>query len=277
MNYNLQLIIKKFLLFKRNWQQIKMNFVFNFQQLPIICQIQILLFVDKESFTHISKTKELKYLFTYPNSERLYEERSKLYCNCFMKHKDNEKTWNQFYNYCCNPREYYARSDIVKEGNLTELKIHHEIYKPLHGSYILNEQCNANYYGHLHILEYYESFGIKFDTFDANESCIGGHLHILEFLIARNAYPNEHGANEAAKRGHLHILKFLATYNLYPENIGFQMAIGNEHEDIVEWLLKTKRYSDTIVYINQRMGSKKIENLLKEYNVMCVTSIAIRN
>ena len=221
--------------------------------------------------------KELKYLFIYPHAERLYEERSKLYCTCFIKHKEKELSWEQFYNYCQYPREYYDRGHIVKEGNLTELKIHKQVYEPVHGFHMLNENCNANYCGHLHLIEYYDSLGIKFDTFDANESCIGGNIQVLEFFISRNLHPNKHGANMACKYGHVHILKFLATYNLYPESIGVQYAIGNEHKDVIEWLLKTKRYSDTIVYINQEIVNKKIENLLKEYKILCVISIVTRN
>lgn len=208
----------------------------NFENLPLEAQIQILKFCDDASFEMFQKFDTFKKFFSYPNEERIYEERSEHFFPKYIKYRNT--TWKDFYDRVTilkknEPLEYAKQ--CASKGKLMELQILHLDYPAfIKWELPLDIVCAE---GHLELLQWFVSINLIPNVLSINLLADEAHLSCLEFLHSNyNLLPDTDGANWAAETGHLFILKWLAERNVFPDFAGANSAARNDHLDILNWL-----------------------------------------
>ncbi len=206
-------------------------------KLPTEVQIHILTFVDEREFDILKHTKECSKLFTYPNEERVYMERSIYnYFEC-IEFKNNS-TWKDFYervNYLkkCDKIEYAKQ--CASEERLMELQIIAKENKNIFNWVLpIDIVCVK---GNLDIIKWFISIGRFPNAFSVGLLADEGHLHCLEYLYENyNLLPNTSSANWAAESGHIHILEWLEERGVLPNNIGALSAAVASQLPVLNWL-----------------------------------------
>ena len=206
-------------------------------KLPTEVQINILAFVDEREFDILKYTKECSKLFTYPNEERVYMERSMNLHTNYIEFKNNS-TWKDFYervNYLkkCDKVEYAKQ--CAAEGKLMELQIIAKENKNMFNWILpIDIVCVK---GNLEIIKWFISIGRFPNAFSVGLLADEGHLNCLEYLYNNyNMLPDTGSANWAAESGHIHILEWLEERGVLPNNIGALYAAVASQLPVLNWL-----------------------------------------
>lgn len=269
-----------------------------FSKLPEICQLYILAFTDIATFKNIYSMPELNNLHSkYPNTERLFEERSRIHFAKYISFKEENMKWIEFYKRVCNLLPYidsfktnlkdddYDGYQLVRNNRLMELKICAEC----HGKYPYgNNIASASYRGHLDILKWAYNLKIYIDldfcTFGARKNIIEnlnwyeetglisqplfplmdyathGTTEALKWLHKRNLIPPPISMDYATEHGNLETLKWMYENLNYPLDVYLiDKSLKFGHLHITEWL--NSKIIDYKPTINAAIGAAQIGNL----------------
>ncbi len=224
---------------------------FPFRDLPLEVKIQFLANVNEDEFYTLHGMLEFDYLLSqYPNSERIFEERSIKKFTDLIQFKDQDTkpmTWKEFYMRMNAILSRYKRSDqviykemnditlrhLVGEDKLMELKLIYSITSPPH----LTDDWGANQAtgGHLDTLKWLESKGVLPNQAGANWAAGSGKLEILEWLEIRGILPTQFGTSGVAQSNKVDVLEWLSKRGILPTTVEIAHAANYGYIDVVDW------------------------------------------
>ncbi|AYV85928.1 MAG: hypothetical protein Solivirus1_85 [Solivirus sp.] len=218
---------------------------FPFRNLPLEVKIQFLANVNEKEFDTLNQISEFDYLLhEYPNSERVYEERSKRKFTDLVQFKDQDvkpMTW----------KEFYVRmiaiisqlnvivliiSDLIRCNKLMELKVISELAPEEFIREMNRYVDNVAACGHIQMLQWLETKKILPDKIGMDYSIGNGHLDVAQWLADRNINPTQEGAKVAAFWDKIDSLEWIYNnFGLLPDAISVADAANRGSINVLDW------------------------------------------
>ncbi len=227
-------------------------FAFNFKHLSTLCQIRILSFLEHREFEIVYNAMN----YTYPNIERIYEERLLYNCNnhvmklVFEEREQNKTTWKELYYRVIEVfKDYYSNKVnmywLTRTNKLLELKIvcNENIFK--HNMtlsiYDANQSCMRN--NSLEILKWLQTKGLLPDQDGLLYAVCHQNINVLKWLLSICDFylPTQDLLHRVLAQGNLEICKLFYSYGIIPDNEGMRVVksyalIGSrKHLEILNW------------------------------------------
>ncbi|AYV85998.1 MAG: hypothetical protein Solivirus2_69 [Solivirus sp.] len=252
----------------------------NFEELPLLLKRQIFIYTDQMTLETCEKMNSFSELFSYPNLERIYEERVHLFFSQFIIDFRTEETkWREFYDRMreliyliyCNEVENISPY-LATIGALLELQIIDQFKNGLAIHPTIETACYAAENGHIHILEWLYSSepssagggGIKFDSRVADSAIKSQRMALIYWLAERGIQPTPKGLMEAIKLENISLLNYFAIRGRLPPDEAADWTALNDKLTMFCWCLNHLLYPtrDTI----DQLGPIYLD-LLKEHGI----------
>ncbi len=212
----------------------------SFEELPISLKREIAIHMDQMTLEVCEKMKDFKELFSKPNVERIFDERTKMIFSKFIiSFKPKSMEWREFY-YRMLDLLYlisFTPSDeisahLAKSGALVELKIIDSFDFPIHPT--LETAQSAAEKGRLEILEWLER-KVAFDSSVMDSAIASRKMEVIMWLDSKGVSPSKEGLLSAVKIEEICILNYFAIKGLLPPDDAADWAVLNRKERMEEW------------------------------------------